>query len=127
MEGAFFVFPPPFSVFKMGEGNWPIMIRLRKLEEGKSRHAQERTDQKTFINSYHLRHNPTEAENKLWQTLRMHQLDGVHFHRQHAIGPYIVDFCSPKHKLIIKLDGSQHLEQEFFWGDFPCFMLQGFA
>jgi len=34
------------------------------------------------------------------------------FRNQHAIGNYIVDFCSPRRKLIIELDGSQHLEQE---------------
>jgi very-short-patch-repair endonuclease len=37
--------------------------------------------------------------------------DGIHFRRQHAIGKYIVDFCAPRKKLIIELDGSQHLEQ----------------
>jgi very-short-patch-repair endonuclease len=73
---------------------------------------QRRTNQKTFINSYHLRHNQTEAETRLWRVLRMHQLNGVHFRRQHAIGPYIVDFCSPSHKLIIELDGGQHLDQQ---------------
>ena len=36
---------------------------------------------------------------------------GVQFRRQHAIGNYIVDFCSPRRKLIIELDGSQHLDQ----------------
>jgi very-short-patch-repair endonuclease len=35
----------------------------------------------------------------------------VSFRRQHAIGNYIVDFCSIKSKLIIEIDGSQHLEQ----------------
>jgi len=38
--------------------------------------------------------------------------DGVRFRRQHAIGNYIVDFCAPRKKLIIELDGSQHLEQQ---------------
>jgi very-short-patch-repair endonuclease len=37
---------------------------------------------------------------------------GVTFRRQHAVGIYIPDFCSPKVKLIIELDGSQHLEQQ---------------
>jgi very-short-patch-repair endonuclease len=32
--------------------------------------------------------------------------------RGHAIGKYIVDFCSPRRKLIIELDGSQHLDQQ---------------
>lgn len=42
--------------------------------------------------------------------LRNDQL-GVNFRRQHAIGPYIADFCCVKKKLIIELDGSQHLDQ----------------
>jgi very-short-patch-repair endonuclease len=75
---------------------------------------QQRTNTKTFINSYHLRHNQTQAETRLWQALRMHQLKGIHFRRQHAIGPYIVDFVAPKHKLIIELDGSQHMEQQAY-------------
>ena len=58
-----------------------------------------------------LRKEPTPAEGKLWAYLRGEKL-GVNFRRQHAIGPYIVDFCSVKAKLIIELDGSQHLEQE---------------
>ena len=36
----------------------------------------------------------------------------VHFRNQHAIGNYIVDFCAPRRKLIIELDGSRHLEQQ---------------
>ena len=59
-----------------------------------------------------LRHNMTPAEAKLWRFLRAHQAKDAHFRRQHAIGNYIVDFCSPKHKLIIEVDGGQHLEQE---------------
>ena len=31
---------------------------------------------------------------------------------QHAVGVCIPDFCSPRAKLIIELDGSQHLEQQ---------------
>ena len=65
-----------------------------------------------------LRHNQTEAEAKLWSRLRTHRMAGVQFRRQHAIGNYIVDFsqrdavqCSPRRKLIIELDGSQHLDQ----------------
>ena len=34
--------------------------------------------------------------------------------RGHAIGVYIPDFYSPKAKLIIELDGSQHLDQEAY-------------
>jgi very-short-patch-repair endonuclease len=52
-----------------------------------------------------VREEPTPAESKLWAYLRTLREDGVHFRRQHAIGPYIVDFCSPRCKLIIELDG----------------------
>ncbi len=62
--------------------------------------------------SRELRHNQTEAEARLWQALRAHRFEDVHFRRQHAIGPYVADFCSPRKKLIIELDGSQHFEQE---------------
>ena len=71
-----------------------------------------RTDIQIFKNSSKLRCNQTETETRLWYALRAHRFNSIHFRRQHAIGPYIVDFCSPKHKLIIELDGSQHLEQQ---------------
>jgi adenine-specific DNA-methyltransferase len=54
----------------------------------------------------------TPAEVKLWARLRAHRLEGIHFRNQHAIGNYVVDFCAPRKKLIIELDGSQHFEQE---------------
>ena len=59
-----------------------------------------------------LRREPTPAESKLWAYLRGNKIQGVNFRRQHAIGNFIVDFVSIKQKLIIELDGSQHLEQE---------------
>jgi very-short-patch-repair endonuclease len=62
-----------------------------------------------------LRREPTPAEQKLWAYLRGNKLNGVSFRRQHALGPYIVDFCSIKAKLIIELDGSQQLEQEDYY------------
>ena len=50
-------------------------------------------------------------ERRLWVVLRGNKLNGVSFRRQHAIGKYVVDFCSVKRKLAIELDGNQHLEQ----------------
>ena len=57
------------------------------------------------------REEPTPAERKLWAYLRGDKLNGVNFRRQHAIGNFIPDFVSIKKKLIIELDGSQHLDQ----------------
>lgn len=59
-----------------------------------------------------LRKELTPTERKLWSRIRNDQLNGVNFRRQHAVGKYIPDFCSPKEKLIVELDGSQHLEQQ---------------
>ena len=60
-----------------------------------------------------LRKNTTQAEAELWKYLRRKQM-GVKFRRQHALGNYIVDFCCVEKKLIVELDGSQHLDlQEY--------------
>jgi len=58
-----------------------------------------------------LRNNPTPWEYKLWGYLKGKQLDGYKFRRQQGIEHYVVDFCCPKVKLIIELDGSGHLMQ----------------
>jgi very-short-patch-repair endonuclease len=63
----------------------------------------------------------TPAERKLWSHLRSNQL-GIDFRRQHAIGPYITDFCCIKKKLIIELDGGQHLEQEAYDNERTTFL-----
>jgi len=71
-----------------------------------------RTNPKTFRHAKELRRNTTDAEAKLWFRLRAHRVSGVHFRRQHAIGNFIVDFCAPRRKLIIEVDGGQHLDQQ---------------
>lgn len=71
-----------------------------------------RTTPKVFGHAKQLHRNLTPAEVKLWARLRAHRLEGIHFRNQHAIGNYVVDFCAPRKKLIIELDGSQHMEQE---------------
>jgi very-short-patch-repair endonuclease len=81
-----------------------------------------RTSVKTFSKARELRRNPTEAEVKLWHALRGISQDGVHFRRQHAIGRYIVDFCAPEQKLIVELDGSQHLEREVYDAERTIFL-----
>jgi very-short-patch-repair endonuclease len=69
-----------------------------------------RTTPQVFANAKELRREMTPFEQKLWARLRAHRMKGVHFRTQHAIGNYVVDFCAAREKLIIELDGSQHLE-----------------
>jgi very-short-patch-repair endonuclease len=56
-----------------------------------------------------LRRRMTDAEQTLWRHLRNDQL-GVRFYRQKPFGRYIVDFYSFQAKLVIELDGSQHVD-----------------
>jgi very-short-patch-repair endonuclease len=58
-----------------------------------------------------LRKNMTVAEKKLWNQLRQRQLGGFRFRRQVPFGNYIVDFACFEPKVIIELDGSQHVQQ----------------
>jgi very-short-patch-repair endonuclease len=69
-------------------------------------------ESKTFLRARILRRCLTPAEKKLWPRLRAHRLSGVGFRRQHPIGPYIVDFCAPRKKIIVELDGEPHASQK---------------
>lgn len=71
-----------------------------------------RTTPKIFRRAKELRREMTPQERKLHAHLRAHRTGDVHFRPQHAIGNYIADFCAPRRKLIVELDGSQHLEQD---------------
>jgi len=60
-----------------------------------------------------LRRDMTDSERKLWSGLRGEPL-GVKFRRQHPLGAYIADFACLSPKLIVELDGSQHLRQQAY-------------
>ena len=64
----------------------------------------------TIVNARALRKNQTPQESKLWYCLRSKRFQGFKFRRQFPVGPYIVDLCCFKEKLIIELDGGQHNE-----------------
>lgn len=54
----------------------------------------------------------TDAERALWTRLRRRQILGYKFRRQQPLGEYIVDFVCLEKKLIVELDGGQHLEHQ---------------
>lgn len=56
-----------------------------------------------------LRRDSTDAERRLWRHLRSRRFSGFKFRRQHPVGRYFADFACPEHKLIIELDGGQHV------------------
>jgi very-short-patch-repair endonuclease len=57
-----------------------------------------------------LRNDPTAAEELLWSKLRKSQLAGLKFSRQMPIAGHFADFACRKAKLVVELDGSQHIE-----------------
>ena len=59
-----------------------------------------------------LRINSTDTEKYLWKYLRGRQLEGFKFRRQQPIGKYIADFINLERKIIIEVDGGQHLENK---------------
>ena len=67
---------------------------------------------KSLINAKKLRTNQTDFENILWQRIRAKRLNNIKFRRQVPIGQYIVDFAALSKKLVIELDGSQHLDNQ---------------
>ena len=68
-------------------------------------------DKKVLVERAHkMRKEPTEEENKIWHILL--KKIRPRFLRQRVIGNYIVDFCCPKLKLIIEVDGEQHYMPE---------------
>jgi len=56
----------------------------------------------------HLRKRDTWAEKLLWSWLRDRRFSSYKFRRQHAFGPYILDFFCVEAFLNIELDGRQH-------------------
>ena len=58
-----------------------------------------------------LRQDMTVAERKLWSALRLSQMNGRKFRRQHPFENYILDFVCLEENLVIEVDGSQHFEQ----------------
>lgn len=57
-----------------------------------------------------LRNNTTDTESFLWQRLRGKRFENLKFKRQQPIGNFIVDFVSLEKKLVIELDGGQHMD-----------------
>ena len=58
-----------------------------------------------------FRRDATDVERRLWYALRQSALPWK-FRRQHPIGRRIADFACPARKLVVELDGGQHVDSE---------------
>lgn len=69
-------------------------------------------DRKLKPASRRLRSAMTDAEQRPWHRLRRKQLAGVQCYRQKPLGRYVVDFHLPAARLVVEVDGGQHLTAE---------------
>jgi very-short-patch-repair endonuclease len=53
----------------------------------------------------------TDSERLIWTHLRAGRFGDWKFRRQVPLGPYIVDFVCFKARLIVELDGGQHVDR----------------
>ena len=84
--------------------------RMGRAGEGADDWVENTMPKKNTTITRKLRNNLTDAERNLWYSLRIEDL-GYKFRRQAQIGKYIVDFVCYPRKLIIEVDGGQHIEQ----------------
>jgi len=99
--------PPPFSVFenggRLGGGYETPSHNTKNLRARKRvapRHDTYRNQTPRTLTRAPNGWSPFQTTARYWQ---------LHFDKLSAS---IVDFCAPRRKLIIELDGSQHLEQQ---------------
>ena len=69
-----------------------------------------RLRERARVRARSLRETPTDAEALLWSHLRDRRLADHKFRRQRPIGPYFADFACLEARLIVELDGGQHVE-----------------
>jgi very-short-patch-repair endonuclease len=61
-----------------------------------------------------LRREATPAEELLWSRLRARRLEGFKFRHQDWLGPFIADFLCMEARLIVEVDGSQHVNADAY-------------
>jgi len=67
----------------------------------------------TTIRARALRQADNDAEAVIWSALKAKRLGGHKFVRQFPIGPYFADFLCRKHRLVVEIDGSQHVDNAY--------------
>jgi len=65
-------------------------------------------DERSIKRARVMRKELTSAEETLWAMLRSRRYRAAKFRRQHAIGPYVVDFACIAARLVIEVDGPSH-------------------
>jgi very-short-patch-repair endonuclease len=78
---------------------------LRKSHGGKGEGASS----PAVVRARSLRGRMTDAERKLWYMLRGRRFADAKFRRQVPLGNYVADFLSFEKRIVVEVDGGQHL------------------
>ncbi|MDB5876829.1 MAG: hypothetical protein JWQ41_243 [Variovorax sp.] len=81
-----------------------------------------RERERARVRACSLRKLPTDAEALPWFHLRDRRMANHKFRRQRPIGPYFADFACIEAKLIVELDGGQHVEAAVYDADRTRFL-----
>jgi very-short-patch-repair endonuclease len=84
------------------------MLDMIELEESMYYGAKPETLAATKI----LRENMTTCEKLLWERLKLKQICGLRFRRQHPIDFFIADFYCHEARLVIEIDGDIHNQKK---------------
>jgi very-short-patch-repair endonuclease len=82
----------------------------RRADEGATANREVESPPRVKRFARTLRRQQTDAERRLWTMLRHRRFEGYKFRRQVPIGPYVADFVCFDCRVIVELDGSQHVE-----------------
>ena len=63
----------------------------------------------------------------MWDALKAKRLGGYKFVRQFPIGSYFADFLCRKHRLVVEIDGSQHIDYAYDRMRDDCMRDAGFS
>jgi very-short-patch-repair endonuclease len=108
-DGGVCPYPPAPSPVRGGGGEDERRDHLRELEADPANTVARRV--RTRMAARELRGRRTDTEKRLWAELRLTKIDGLQFRQQHPVGPYIVDFCCYRVRLIVEIDGDVHETQ----------------
>ncbi|MEO3386409.1 DUF559 domain-containing protein [Mesorhizobium sp. CAU 1741] len=88
------------------------MARAKPETERGTAEPASRRAPKSLARARELRRGDNMAEAVIWNELKAGRLSGYKFVRQMPVGPYFADFACRGAKLIIELDGSQHVDDD---------------
>jgi very-short-patch-repair endonuclease len=95
--------------------NWErVGVRVRSPHGSRFRSMDSKPEPRLPMIAFarKLRRDSTDAERKLWRSLRDRRLKQFKFRRQHPLEPYVLDFFSAELRLGFELDGGGHATPE---------------